>query len=99
MKTSVTTMIVGAGSAQISAGTVRDLCVNPGLHDIPQIAFFLEVARDKECLCPDRERLCPDAWLIQPANPMFEVCTLMAREKGIKALGLCHGRSRSPARR
>jgi len=48
MKTSVTTMIVGAGSAQISAGTVRDLCVNPGLHDIPQITFFLEVARDKE---------------------------------------------------
>jgi len=54
------------------------------LHNLGQAAFFLEVARDVE-------RICPDAWLIQSANPVFEGCTLMARETGIKVLGLCHG--------
>jgi len=54
------------------------------LHNFGQAAFHLEVARDVE-------RLCPDAWLIQSANPVFEACTLMHRETGIKVLGLCHG--------
>jgi len=54
------------------------------LHNFGQAAFFLEVARDME-------RICPDAWLIQSANPVFEGCTLMARETGVKVLGLCHG--------
>ena len=54
------------------------------LHDYGQAAFFLEVARDVA-------RLCPNAWLIQSANPVFEGCTLMHRETGIKVLGLCHG--------
>jgi alpha-galactosidase len=55
-----------------------------GLHNIGQMAFFLEVARDVE-------RICPDAWLIQSANPVFEGCTLMVRETNVKVLGLCHG--------
>jgi alpha-galactosidase len=55
-----------------------------GLHDFPQMAFFLEVARDIE-------RICPDALLIQSANPVFEGCTLMTRETNIRVLGLCHG--------
>ena len=54
------------------------------LHDYGQAAFFLEVARDVE-------RLCPDAWLMQSANPVFEGCTLMSRETGVKVVGLCHG--------
>jgi alpha-galactosidase len=165
MSTNIKITIIGAGSAQFSAGIVRDLCVNPGLHgshvafmdidqrrldmvtrlaerlagelkadlsfsqttdraealggadfvintaqvgghdwteaqrslaekhgyyrglrlhDFGQAAFFLEVARDIE-------RLCPKAWLIQSANPVFEGCTLMARETNINVLGLCHG--------
>ncbi len=54
------------------------------VHAFSQIDFFLDVARDVE-------RICPDAWLIQSANPVFEGCTLMSRETGVKVLGLCHG--------
>ncbi|MDB5084610.1 MAG: glycoside hydrolase family 4, partial [Bacilli bacterium] len=54
------------------------------LHDYPQMAFFLDVARDIE-------EICPNAWLIQSANPVFEGCTLIHRETNIKVLGLCHG--------
>jgi len=45
---------------------------------------MLEVARDME-------RLCPNAWLIQSGNPVFEGCTLMTRQTGVKVIGLCHG--------
>ena len=45
---------------------------------------MLDVARDME-------RICPDAWLIQSGNPVFEGCTLMTRETGVKIVGLCHG--------
>ena len=54
------------------------------LHDFGQAAFHLDVARDVE-------RVCPNAWLIQSANPVFEACTLIHRETGVKVLGLCHG--------
>ncbi len=49
-----------------------------------QLRLMLEVARDME-------RICPDAWLIMSGNPVFEGCTLMTRETGIKVCGLCHG--------
>ncbi|HWQ14902.1 MAG TPA: hypothetical protein VNL77_19035 [Roseiflexaceae bacterium] len=49
-----------------------------------QLAFMLSVAQDME-------RICPDAWLIQSGNPVYEGCTLMTRETGIKVCGLCHG--------
>ncbi len=39
----------------------------------------------------DMERICPDAWLLQSGNPVFEGCTLMTRETGVKVVGLCHG--------
>jgi alpha-galactosidase len=54
------------------------------LHNFGQAAFFLDVARDME-------RICPNSWLIQSANPVFEGCTLMTRETNTKVLGLCHG--------
>ena len=37
------------------------------------------------------ERICPDAWILQAGNPVFEGTTLMTRETGIQACGLCHG--------
>lgn len=49
-----------------------------------QFNFMLSVARDME-------RLCPDAWLIQSSNPVYDGCTLMTRETGVKTVGLCHG--------
>ena len=52
--------------------------------NLHQYGLMLSVARDME-------RLCPDAWLVQSANPVFEGCTLMARETGVKVVGLCHG--------
>lgn len=39
MVTDVKIAIIGAGSAQFSAGIVRDLCVNPGLHG-SHVAFM-----------------------------------------------------------
>ena len=54
------------------------------LHNFGQSAFFLQVARDIQ-------NICPEAWLLQSANPVFEGCTLMHRETGIKVIGLCHG--------
>ena len=48
------------------------------------LELMLSVARDVE-------RVCPDAWLLQSGNPVFEGCTLMTRETGVKAIGLCHG--------
>ncbi|MCS7146184.1 MAG: alpha-glucosidase/alpha-galactosidase [Nitrososphaerota archaeon] len=39
----------------------------------------------------DMEKLCPDAWLINIANPLFELCTLGTRISKLKIIGLCHG--------
>jgi alpha-galactosidase len=49
-----------------------------------QLRLMLDVAQDME-------RICPQAWLIQSGNPVFDGCTLMTRETGIKVCGLCHG--------
>jgi alpha-galactosidase len=49
-----------------------------------QFDLMLSVARDIA-------RLCPNAWLIQCSNPVFEGCTLMTRQTGLKIIGLCHG--------
>lgn len=54
------------------------------LHMHLQLDLMLAVAQDME-------RFCPGAWLIQASNPVFEGCTLMTRETGIKVVGLCHG--------
>ena len=70
---------------------VRDLTARHGyyyggvnLGSFYQLRLMLDLARDME-------RICPDAWLIQSGNPVFEGCTLMTRETGIKVCGLCHG--------
>lgn len=52
--------------------------------NLRQYGLMLAIARDME-------RLCPAAWLVQSANPVFEGCTLMTRETGVKVVGLCHG--------
>lgn len=54
------------------------------LSSFTNMALMLEIAQDME-------RLCPQAWLIQSSNPVFEGCTLMTRETGIRVVGLCHG--------
>jgi alpha-galactosidase len=54
------------------------------LGSFEDLRLMMDVARDME-------RLCPDAWLIQSGNPVFEGCTLMTRETGLKICGLCHG--------
>ena len=54
------------------------------LGDFLNLRLMLEVARDIETICPN-------AWLIQSGNPVYEGCTLMTRETGIKVCGLCHG--------
>jgi alpha-galactosidase len=63
-----------------SWGYYRGFRLDPALN----IRLMLAVAQDME-------RLCPDAWLIQAGNPVFEGCTAMARETGVKVCGLCHG--------
>jgi len=49
-----------------------------------QLRLMLDVAQDIA-------KVCPQAWLIQSGNPVFDGCTLMTRETGIKVCGLCHG--------
>lgn len=49
-----------------------------------QFKLALSVARDIE-------ELSPEAWLLQLANPVFELTTLISRETKVKVIGLCHG--------
>jgi alpha-galactosidase len=56
----------------------------PGVGAFYQFRLMMGVAQDME-------RICPDAWLIQSGNPVFDGCTLMTRETGLKVCGLCHG--------
>lgn len=49
-----------------------------------QFKLALDIARDIE-------ELSPEAWLIQIANPVFELTTLIGRETKVKTIGLCHG--------
>jgi alpha-galactosidase len=58
--------------------------LHPGEGFFHQFDLMLAVARDIE-------RICPDAWLIQSSNPVYDGCTLMTRETGVKVVGLCHG--------
>jgi len=62
-------------------GYYRGIRLQTNFH---QYAMMLSVARDME-------RFCPDAWLVQSSNPVFEGCTVMTRETGVKVVGLCHG--------
>ncbi|MEZ0346320.1 MAG: alpha-glucosidase/alpha-galactosidase [Infirmifilum sp.] len=42
-------------------------------------------------IAKDVEQYAPDAWLLQLANPVFELTTLISRETKVKTIGLCHG--------
>ncbi len=73
------------------ARRLRDLTAEHGyyyggihLGGFDDLALMMDVARDME-------RICPHAWLIQSGNPVYEGCTLMTRETGLKIIGLCHG--------
>ena len=58
--------------------------VSVGEYNWRNMRFMMDVAHDME-------EICPDAWLIQAGNPVFEGCTLLTRETGLKVCGLCHG--------
>jgi alpha-galactosidase len=58
--------------------------VSAGEYNFRNMAFMLDVAREME-------EICPEAWLIQAGNPVYQGCTLLTRETGIKVCGLCHG--------
>jgi alpha-galactosidase len=49
-----------------------------------QFKLALDIARDIEDLSSN-------AWLLQLANPVFELTTLISRETRAKVIGLCHG--------
>jgi len=49
-----------------------------------QLKLAMDVARDVEDLGRD-------AWLLQLANPVFELTTLLSRETKVRLIGLCHG--------
>ncbi|WP_225876099.1 alpha-glucosidase/alpha-galactosidase [Infirmifilum lucidum] len=49
-----------------------------------QFKLALEVALDVE-------QYAPNAWLLQVANPVFELTTLISRETRVNVIGLCHG--------
>lgn len=42
-------------------------------------------------IAKDIEDLSPNAWLLELANPVFELTTLISRETKVKVIGLCHG--------
>jgi alpha-galactosidase len=59
--------------------------VGPGglaraLRNIPVV---VKIARQIEAICPD-------AWLLNYTNPMTTLCRAVARETGVKTIGLCH---------
>ena len=54
------------------------------LSNYNQLKLSLDIARAVE-------RICPDAWLIQTANPVFEITQLLLRQSNAKAVGFCHG--------
>jgi alpha-galactosidase len=56
----------------------------PTIGGYNQLKLALDIARDMEDICPG-------AWLIQTANPLFEICNLLTRQTRLKVIGLCHG--------
>lgn len=49
-----------------------------------QFKLAMSIARDIE-------EYAPDAWLLNVANPVFELTTLISRKTKVKMIGLCHG--------
>ena len=56
----------------------------PTIWGYYQFKLALEIARDVE-------EYARDAWLVNVANPVFELSTLITRKTRVKYIGLCHG--------
>ena len=54
------------------------------LSSYNQLKLSLDIARAVE-------KMCPNAWLIQTANPVFEITQLVRRQTNAKVVGFCHG--------
>lgn len=54
------------------------------ISNFNQIKFMFDVAKLIE-------KLSPKAWLLQAANPVFELTTLISRVVPINMVGICHG--------
>jgi alpha-galactosidase len=54
------------------------------ISNFNQIKFMLDVAKLIK-------KLSPKAWLLQAANPVFELTTLISRVVPINMVGICHG--------
>jgi alpha-galactosidase/6-phospho-beta-glucosidase family protein len=54
------------------------------LSNYNQLKLHLDIAKAVE-------RVCPNAWLIQTANPVFEITQLVKRQTNAKIVGFCHG--------
>ena len=51
-------------------------------YDQPKLSLDIAKAVEKNC---------PNAWLIQIANPVFEITQLVHRQTKVKIIGFCHG--------
>lgn len=60
------------------------------VSDYPTVGGFNQLKLSLD-IAADMEDICPDAWLIQTANPLFEICSLLIRMTKLKIIGLCHG--------
>lgn len=49
-----------------------------------QYRIALDIARTME-------ELAPDGWLLEAANPVFEITTMLQRKSRVKSVGFCHG--------
>jgi len=54
------------------------------LSNYNQLKLSLDIARAVE-------KFAPNAWLIQTANPVFEITQLVLRQTNVKIVGFCHG--------
>lgn len=68
------------GVRQSVGDTVGPGGISRALRNIP---VLVGIARDME-------ELCPDAWLLNITNPMTCLTRAVARETGVRVVGLCH---------
>ncbi|AEH50250.1 alpha-glucosidase AglA [Pseudothermotoga thermarum] len=54
------------------------------LASYPDVMLALEIARKME-------KLAPNAWLMQTANPVFDITQIVTRLTNVKIVGFCHG--------
>ncbi len=54
------------------------------LASYPDVMLALEIARKME-------KLAPNAWLMQTANPVFDITQIVVKQTSAKIIGFCHG--------